>query len=162
MTTAGLRALGLSALLALAACSSPTAEQDANTPDETALSEVDGPSASPRATASTPAPQPSAALPPAGAPRRYVGRWAARADLCEGGAWVFGRDSFGMEDGPMCEFTEVREIPGGYRIAGRCGGPRGERSETTFTLRFAESAQAMLVEGLANLPDAGLVYCGPA
>ena len=146
-----LRSIGAIALLALGACSE---QQGAPAPD--------GPPAVAEAA--------SEQLPPASAPAepRYVGRWASRADLCEGGAWVFQRDSFGMEDGPMCDFTAVSEITGGYRIDAQCEEPRGERSRSSFTLRFSGSSRsgrptrAMLVQDLASLPETSLVYCGPA
>jgi hypothetical protein len=144
------------ALLALAACA-PSAEhkQAESTP---APSE----SATTVPTAPASAVVPGTALPPAhSAAPRYVGRWATRADLCEGGAWVFTRDHFGIEDGPECHFDKVAEMPGGYRIAARCTA-NGKQSRSDVTLRFAESARAMLVEGLAALPDTGLIYCGPA
>ena len=120
-----------------------------------------GPSTS-AASASTASPDaPVTTLPPRGAAPRYVGRWAARADLCEGGAWTFSEDGAGLEDGPICQFESVTQIPGGYRIATTCE-QGGKASRGTATLRFAESARAMLVEDLATLPDTGLVYCGPA
>jgi len=134
-----------------------------------------GPDATDQTPAADPAPSRSAAasgsiaspdapvttLPPSGAVPRYVGRWAARADLCEGGAWTFTEDGAGLEDGPSCQFESVTEIPGGYRIATTCE-QGGKASRGTATLRFAESARGMLVENLATLPDTGLVYCGPA
>jgi hypothetical protein len=73
---------------------------------------------------------------------------------------VFTRQRFELEDGPMCGFEDVQVIPGGYRIVANCK-ERGNSGPSTFTLRFAESAKAMLVEDLASLPDTGLIYCGP-
>jgi hypothetical protein len=124
------------------------------------------PAAGTSATATTPAqatasPAPAGSLPPPQAEPRYVGRWAARPDLCEGGAWRFTVDGAGLEDGPTCHFDSVAEIAGGYRIAATCK-QDGKTRQGTATLRFAESARAMLVENLATLPDTGLVYCGPA
>jgi hypothetical protein len=110
--------------------------------------------------AASPVASPGETLPPAGDIPRYVGRWATRADLCEGGAWTFTRDSAALEDGPTCRFDSVTAFPGGYRVAATCEQNAKTRQETA-TLRFAESAKAMLVENLATLPDTGLVYCGP-
>jgi hypothetical protein len=144
------------ALLTLAACA-PSAEHKQAEPTPAASD-----SAATVPAASGSAVVPGTTLPPAGdGTPRYVGRWATRADLCEGGAWVFTRDHFGIEDGPECHFDRVAEAPGGYRIAARCTA-NGKQSRSDVTLRFAESARAMLVEGLAALPDTGLIYCGPA
>jgi hypothetical protein len=151
------RALAFALPLVLLGCSPPgergnhaADERDSPAPSAQA-------SAAPSAAAASP---PGSKLPAADAERRYVGRWAARADLCTGGAWVFTRDGFAMEDGPACTFTNVRAEPGGYAIDAQCESG-GSTSKSAVTLRFAESARAMLVEGLATLPDTGLVYCGP-
>jgi hypothetical protein len=109
----------------------------------------------------TPAAPSGTTLPSTGTIPRYVGRWAAREDLCEGGAWTFTRDGAGLEDGPTCHFDSVSEIPGGYHVNATCE-QGGKTRQEMATLRFAESARAMLVENLATLPDTGLVYCGPA
>jgi hypothetical protein len=111
--------------------------------------------------ATTPAAAPGTTLPAPGNAPRYVGRWASRADLCEGGAWTFTREGAALEDGPTCRFDSVSDIPGGSRIAATCE-QDGKRRQGTATLRIAESARAMLVESHATLPDTGLVYCGPA
>ena len=143
------------ALLALAACAPSAEHKQAEPPPAASESAATDPTA--------PASDvvPGTTLPPAhGAAPRYVGRWATRADLCEGGAWVFTRDHFGIEDGPECRFDKVAEMPGGYRIAARCTA-NGKQSRSDVTLRFAESARAMLVEGLAALPDTGLIYSAP-
>ncbi|MGN6497996.1 MAG: hypothetical protein ACTHK5_11785 [Tsuneonella sp.] len=147
-------ALMAGALLALAACAPSAEHKQAEPTSAASQSTASGPAVSSSAAA------PGTTLPPAGggAPR-YVGRWATRADLCEGGAWVFTRDHFGIEDGPECHFDKVAEIPGGYHIAARCTA-KGKQSRSDVMLRFAESAHAMLVEGLASLPDTGLIYCG--
>jgi hypothetical protein len=90
---------------------------------------------------------------------RYVGRWATREDLCEGGAWTFTRSGAALEDGPTCQFDTVNEIPGGFQVTATCE-QDGKKRQEAATLRFAESARAMLVENLATLPDTGLVKCG--
>lgn len=141
-------------MLGLAACS-----QEAGEVDQRAH-------AAPEAATQTPASSTSASpagasLPSASQIPRYVGRWATREDLCEGGAWTFTRDGAGLEDGPICQFESVSEIPGGYRVTATCE-QGGKTRQGVATLRFAESARAMLVEDLATLPDTGLIYCGPA
>ena len=137
--------------LLLAACSQ---EADKWAPQASAAAQQPSSTTSQAATpaASTPA--------DAGVPR-YVGRWAGREDLCEGGAWTFTRDGAALEDGPTCHFDSVSEIPGGFHVTATCE-QDGTSRQTTATLRFAESARAMLVENLATLPDTGLVRCGAA
>lgn len=79
--------------------------------------------------------------------------------MCRSGAWVFTRDHLATAGGVSCDFTKVREAPGGYDIVARCTAD-GRAKDDTIRLRFAESAQAMLVEGSQTLDDVGLVYCG--
>jgi hypothetical protein len=144
-------------MLSVAACS-----QGVEQPDQAASAQSE-PAVAAQAPsgAATPAASPGAALPAPGDTPRYVGRWASREDLCEGGAWTFTRDSAALEDGPTCHFDSVSEIPGGYHVTATCE-QDGKSRKGMATLRFAESARAMLVENLATLPDTGLIYCGPA
>lgn len=107
-----------------------------------------------------PAPASTGALPPPETALRFVGRWAAEARLCADRAWRFTRTSLSMPAGSSCRFSQVRPVPGGFDIVARCaaeGPPRDDR----LSIRFAESAQAMLFES-DTIADTGLVYCGPA
>ena len=145
--------MALAAFVALAACS-PRAPTD----EDRAPAASEAPVTAPAAVASAPS---SATATPASATAepRYVGRWAAREDLCRTGAWTFTGDHLATAGEVSCDFTKVREVPGGYDIAATCtaeGPPRAD----TFTLRFAESAKAMLVEGSSVLADTGLIRCG--
>jgi hypothetical protein len=98
------------------------------------------------------------ALPPADAPLRFVGRWAAERAQCENAAWRFTADRLTTPAGSACTFDHVEKVPGGYDIAARCTAEGPERADT-IRLRFAESARAMLFES-DTIADAGLVYCG--
>jgi predicted small lipoprotein YifL len=99
-----------------------------------------------------------AALPSADAALRFVGKWATDQASCAAKPWVFTADTLKAADGPHCSFYKVTASPGGYDIAAEC--PTKEPVHTDLIkLRFAESAQAMLVESNAISPM-GLVYCG--
>lgn len=104
------------------------------------------------------APGNARALPPANAAFRFVGTWATNAANCASKPWRFTKDELTATGGPKCSFYKVSIVPGGYDIAAQC--PAKEPVHTDLIkLRFAESAQAMLVESNAISPM-GLVYCG--
>lgn len=100
-------------------------------------------------------------LPPSDATFRYVGRWAESAEQCRSEAWTLTRDGLTAPDDVACDFTGIEKSPGGYAIDAMCA-IDGEEEDDNITLRFAESAKAMLVEGAATLPETGLIYCGDA
>ena len=99
-------------------------------------------------------------LPPADAEYRYAGRWAATQQLCETGAWRFQPKRLDTAGEVSCTFDNVEQVPGGYDIAASCLA-EGNRTKDTIELRFAESAQAMLVQS-KMWDGVGLTYCGPA
>lgn len=97
-------------------------------------------------------------LPPANAAVRYLGTWASSKANCTSKPWRFTRDSLDVANGPHCSFYNVAKVPGGYDVAAQC--PTKQPVHTDLIkLRFAESAQAMLVESNAISPT-GLIYCG--
>jgi hypothetical protein len=156
--------------LALAACSQEPASEAAG--DRTAEAEATAPApvetggivapAEPAPAESPPPSQDASALPdklpPADVANRYVGRWAAREQLCDTGAWRFERRRLVTAGEVSCDFDDVAKAPGGYDIAATCLA-EGSTSKDTLQLRFAESAQAMLVK--SKMWDVGLIYCGP-
>ncbi len=97
-------------------------------------------------------------LPPADAEYRYAGRWAATQQLCDTGAWRFQPKRLDTAGEVSCTFDTVTKVPGGYDIAASCLA-EGNRSKDTIELRFAESAQAMLVQS-RMWDGVGLTYCG--
>ena len=99
-----------------------------------------------------------AALPPPGA-FRFVGFWAAKADMCETQAWRFTREVMETPAGSVCKFVNTTPVDGGYDISARCTA-EGPPVDDMLKIRFAESAQAMLFES-ESVADAGLVHCGP-
>lgn len=97
MTRASLfAALGLSAVLA-AACGQPA------------------PPATPPV-----AQNPGPPLTPNPMPPGYVGRWAASADLCEAGAWVFTDKGLTTAGEVSCTFTAVTPNESGWIAEGAC------------------------------------------
>jgi hypothetical protein len=97
-------------------------------------------------------------LPPSSAAPRFVGTWATNKANCTSKPWRFTEKALTVEGGPQCSFYHVTTMPGGYDVAAEC--PTKQPVHTDLIkLRFAESAQAMLVESNAINPT-GLIYCG--
>lgn len=116
---------------------------------------------------STPAPiassevsTPRGTLPPFNSPTRYVGVWAAAETACERAAWRFERNRLQGPDWTACEFNSVTASQGGFNIDAQCTDGANER-DARLRLSFAESAQAMLMQGVPETGDIGLIYCGP-
>jgi hypothetical protein len=99
-------------------------------------------------------------LPPVNGQLRFVGRWASSAANCPNLAWRFTERRLETPAGSVCTFSEVTPAEGGYDIVATCTA-EGPPTEDRITIRFAESAQAMLFES-DSIADAGLVYCGSA
>lgn len=166
--------IACAALLALAGCGGSGDNETASAPDipanDMTAAEPDN-QAAPSNPA--PAPQPSTdqaetgdasagpgtTLPPADAAYRYVGRWAADARLCRGGAWLWRERSLDTAGEVSCQFEKVTPVPGGYDIDARCTAEGPEKPDR-IKVRFAESARAMLVDATVVRP-VGLIYCGP-
>lgn len=101
---------------------------------------------------------PGTSLPPSDATFRYIGRWAESVEQCRSEAWIFTSNRLTAPDDISCDFAQIEKSSGGYTIDATCT-IEGEEEDNNITLRFAESAQAMLVEGALSLPETGLVYC---
>ena len=99
----------------------------------------------------------SAKLPPPGG-LRFVGLWAADVKSCSSATWRFSETSLRAPAGSHCTFSKVTPVPGGYDIAATCTAD-GPAKPETIKLRFAESAQAMLVDS-DTIAGVGLIYCG--
>jgi hypothetical protein len=161
-----MKRLAAAAGLALAACSQqqPTNQTAADTMTRAANDAAPpavAQSVSPAAT-SSPSPSPAApgTLPPAdSATPRYVGRWAATKKLCASGAWRFYATHLETAGEVSCTYRRVDAVPGGYDLHATCTAQAPPQPDV-ITLRFAESAQAMLVDSKV-LPSIGLIYCGP-
>jgi hypothetical protein len=100
----------------------------------------------------------STALPPAAAALRFVGRWAKSQAECKTKPWIFTDKELTAVGGPHCNIYNIAKAPGGYNLAATCPAKVPVHTDL-ISIRFAESAQAMLVESNAISPM-GLVYCG--
>src|SRR5690606_16949971 len=116
------------------------------------------PAASDQATPDGQAEAPPPVTPTPATPPRYVGRWAASADLCRTGAWTFAERRLETAGEVACEFQQVTPNEGGYDIHALCTAESPPKPYD-LKLRFAQSAKAMLVEG-GPFNDMGLIWCG--
>src|SRR5688572_8658707 len=144
-------------LLGLASCR--------RTPEEAPAAPIDGnEGAAAEAVTNLPEPDINASLETIGAMHpdeadyRFAGRWAVDQRLCENQSWRFTNTELRTPAGSICRFSGVRAVPGGYDVTARCTGEGGER-EDRLRLRFAESADSMLVES-DTVASAGLMPCG--
>ncbi|MET0183016.1 MAG: hypothetical protein ABW199_09045 [Caulobacterales bacterium] len=96
-------------------------------------------------------------LPPPGNAPRFIGLWAASEEGCSASAWRITQDRLTTPGHIVCDFTNVREAPGGYNVAAECTA-EGPKLSYNLELRFAESAQSMMISG-GPMEDIGLVYC---
>jgi hypothetical protein len=165
-----MKRLAIAAGLTLGACSQQPAKEtvsnDAMTPvtiDAAPIAETSPTpvvTASPAASAPAPDSGEPGKLPPAdGAKPRYVGRWAATEQLCAAGAWRFYATHLETAGEVSCTYNRVDKVPGGYDLHATCTA-EAPPAPDLIKLRFAESAQAMLVES-KTLKSTGLIYCGP-
>lgn len=91
-----------------------------------------------------PPPAPPKPLPP---PASYIGRWAATAELCTTGAWVFETDKVSTAGEVGCQFGTVSPTPTGYQIAASCTA-EGPPQPKTFTLTMlGGTPPSMIVAG---------------
>jgi hypothetical protein len=152
-----MKRLVLGAGLLVAACSQGNGSENGQNAVMTPA-----PSVSP----ATPAPSltPSVAaengrLPPAdGAQPRFIGRWAATKQLCKNGAWRFYATHLDTAGEVSCSYHRADKVPGGYDLHATCTAEAPPVPDL-IKLRFAESAQAMLVDS-RTLKSVGLIYCG--
>ena len=153
------RAVALAALALLAGCGQKTqAPPNKGAPaGNTAVNDIGANAAETNAASSMPGGAPTS-LPPGDAGLRFVGRWATTKENCASKPWVFTKDELTATDGPHCSIYKVSEIAGGYDLAVQCPAKKPDPTDL-IKVRFAESAQAMLLESNAIEPM-GLIYCG--
>ena len=102
-----------------------------------------------------------AEAPPPGGPGGetpfYVGRWAAEASYCAAGAWVFTATTLNTAGEVSCTFNTITPTTTGYTIQATCTA-EAPPAPATLRLSYAQSAQALLVEGGPFAPI-GLIRC---
>lgn len=150
----------LLAPLALAACSPATEQANTTAPEKGVTAET---APANGAAIGAPAPSHDDPAPPVtnatdGAPARFVGRWAANAQLCERGAWNFEEKKLGTAGEVSCDFDRVTHVADGYDIAARCLA-EGVTANETIKLRFPENPDTMQVESKTFSPIV-LKRCG--
>ena len=89
----------------------------------------------------------------------WVGRWAANANLCQGGAWDFTIGGVSTAGEVSCTFERLRDIPGGVEADATCIAQAPPEAHT-IRLIYAQPAQALRVEG-GPFADIALVRCEP-
>ncbi|MET0272074.1 MAG: hypothetical protein ABW360_03705 [Phenylobacterium sp.] len=114
----------------------------------------------PQPKAPAPAAAPAVSPTPQAGDYRYVGRWAATEALCKDGAWVFAPGKLATAGEVSCIFNRVTPTPSGYDVAATCQA-QAPPEPARLTLTFAESADAMRVEGGPFSARVGLIRCGP-
>jgi hypothetical protein len=142
---------------AVAPANSPVAVANAEAEESSAAGSTSAPPPRAEANASGPA-SGFGSLPPANAPLRFLGSWAASQAECASRPWRFTRTELTTANGSHCSIYKVSQVPGGYDLAAECPAKKPVPTDL-IKLRFAESARAMLVESNAIAPK-GLVYCG--
>jgi hypothetical protein len=107
-------------------------------------------SSEPMANKATPAPSPAPKISP-DAPARYVGRWAAKPELCAEGSWNFEALNLSTAGEVSCGFRRVQDVPGGFDIDATCH-TEGANGDEVIELRFGASANRMRVESKTFQP----------
>ena len=87
----------------------------------------------------------------------YVGRWAADASYCTAGAWVFTATTLNTAGEVSCTFNTITPTATGYTIQASCTA-EAPPAPATLRLSYAQSAQALMVEGGPFAPI-GLIRC---
>lgn len=102
--------------------------------------------------------RPGIALPASDAKYRYIGRWAASANLCDHGAWKFRSRKLSTAGEASCDLPEVAVVPSGYELTGTCKA-EGKETEQKLKISFDERRGTMRVAG-RTLGPVDLIYCG--
>ena len=109
--------------------------------------------------------EPPADPPPVGASTaeapgpRFVGLWAASAEMCEDPAWRFEARAVTTQGHVRCDFNSVTEIPGGYAINAVCNAEGNESQHPNMEIKVEEPADTMLIENGPWSDPPGLVRC---
>src|SRR5690606_20968318 len=87
----------------------------------------------------------------------FVGRWAAKEEMCGKAAWEITGSRLSTPGHTVCDFDQVRKVEGIYRIDATCTaeGPPGQYD---LRVSYAQSAKALLVEG-GPMEPVGLAAC---
>jgi hypothetical protein len=100
----------------------------------------------------------SAAAVPSPAPDGYVGVWAARPELCQGGAWRFERTRLQTAGEVSCDIVDVEPGAGGWALDVSCHA-EGAAQPGRLTLTLDSTAERMSVEGGPFAESVTLARC---
>lgn len=104
---------------------------------------AEGPPPPPPIGAPPPAPPQPASPPPAS----FIGRWAATAELCATGAWVFEADRVSTAGEVGCTFKTVTTVGSSYRIDAMCTAQAPAQPQTFTLTMLPANPPAMTVMG---------------
>lgn len=102
-------------------------------------------------------PTPKAAARPDPADLFFVGRWAARPELCDEGAWVIKADQLATAGEVSCKFHRLDRAAAGFEIPATCWA-EGPPKEHRLQFSPVSSAKALRVLG-GPFADMELVRC---
>lgn len=91
---------------------------------------------------------------------RFVGLWAASAEMCEDPAWRFDAREVTTQGHVHCDFNSVTEIPGGYSINAACKAEGVESVHPNLEIMFADATGAMMIENGPWTDAPALTRCG--
>jgi hypothetical protein len=106
--------------------------------------------------AAPPAVSPATPAPVSTTPKIFVGRWAARPELCRSEAWIITADQLRTPDGVVCRLGAAQG-EGPVEVAATCTA-KGVSKPSRLRFAYAESAGALLIEN-GPFADVGLVRC---
>ena len=87
----------------------------------------------------------------------FVGRWAAKEEMCGNAAWEITGARLSTPGHTVCDFDQVKKVEGIYRIDATCTA-EGPPAEYELRVSYAQSAKALLIEG-GPMEPIGLVAC---
>lgn len=87
----------------------------------------------------------------------FVGRWAAREEMCADAAWELTQTRLSTPGHTVCTFDHVKQANGIFHIAATCTA-EGPPAAYDLKISYAQSVKALLVEG-GPMQPVGLVAC---
>ena len=90
----------------------------------------------------------------------WMGRFAASAGQCAGGAWDFGRTEVTMGGGGGCSVNNIAEDPGSVKLTLSCSGDGIDSLETWTLTPKGDNGVSVLREGKSKPVTVDLVRCG--
>jgi hypothetical protein len=90
----------------------------------------------------------------------WIGRFAASAGQCAGGAWTFDRTQVKMGGGRGCSVNNIAEDPGSVKLLLSCSGDGIDSLETWTLTPKGDKGVSVLREGKSKPVTVDLVRCG--